>query len=112
MGVVTPKATTTLNTTSPKHKRSRAAVRRSVEALLAHHLHSPLSTSLKIGELFAVASTTQLTRGQIDGSGEGLKVLGVAKMQLLARCARSFCWPVRRRRLRFQDWTEAQKNSC
>lgn len=111
VGVVTPKATTTLNTTSPKHKdhvlQFGAVSKRYWRITFTHSL----STSLKIGELFAAASTTQLTRGQIDGSGEGFKAIGVAnEMQYGSVRSLFFAGPVRRRRLRFQDWTEAQKN--
>lgn len=107
-GVVTPKATTTINTTAPKHKDTvlqfASVTKQHWEFTFTHSL----STALKIGELFFAAASTQLTRGQTDGSGERERfITSEVEMQFGQVQSLFLAGPVRTKRIRMQDFTAA-----
>lgn len=112
-GVVTPKASTTVNTTAPKHKDTAlqfaSATKRYWELTFTHSL----STALKLGELFFAAASTQLTRGQIDGSGERESFITAdIQMQFGASQSLFFAGPIRSKRLKTQDWRSAERDEA
>lgn len=108
-GVVTPKAATTLNTTEPKHKDhvlQFASVSKRYWRIAMSHA---AATALKIGEVFLLAASTQLTRGMLDGSGESEEIISVGnRMMYGATKSTFFAGPIRSKQMKYQDFTEAQ----
>lgn len=105
------KAATTLNTSAPKQKDSVlqfAAVSKQYWRITIGH---GLSSGLAIGELYGVGTSTQLSRGQIDGSGESEKMItSVVPMQFGAKKTLFFAGPIRAKKLKVQDFTTAQRD--
>lgn len=111
VGVVTPKAATTLNTAEPKHKdhvlQFGAVSKRYWRITFTHST----AAALRIGELFLASSNTQLSRYMIDGSGESESFYSVTNKLLYGETRTTFlAGPLRSKTMRFQDWNDTQLN--
>lgn len=102
------KSASTVNTTVPKNKDTVlqfAAVSRRYWKITFTHA---TSSALQIGELYCFGTSTTLTRGMTDGSGEGLEIMSVGVQMMYGETRSTFFGgPRRTKRLRWQDFTMA-----
>lgn len=109
--VVAIKAASTFATTFPKEKDSVFQFASATKRVWRLTFTNVTTGAVKIGEVFGVSATTQLSRGQTDGSGESGKfVRGVVEMANGGVRTVLFGGPIRRKTFRAQDYTESQKN--
>lgn len=110
---VTPKATTTVNATAPKHKDTVLQFASTTKRYWRIAFTHVGSTALKLGELFFYAASTSLSRDQADGSGESERLV-VADVRMQQGSVRGifFGGPIRRKRLRTADWTTTQRDQA
>jgi hypothetical protein len=106
VNVVTPKAATTLDLTAPRHKdhvlQFAAATKRYWELTWVW----TGSFALRVGELFAFTSSTQLTRSGIYGSGGGERFKSIqTPMEYGTVQAMFLAGPIRSATLKWQDHT-------
>lgn len=107
-GIVTPKASSSLVATAPADKDAvlqfASTSKRYWRLAFTHS-----AQALTIGELIAYSSATQLSRGMLDGSGDGLEIVTTStKMLYGERVSTFFGGPLRSKTMRFADFTEAQ----
>ncbi len=109
--IVAIKAASTFATTAPKHKDAVFQFASATKRVWRLTFTNVTTGSVTIGEVFAVAATTQLTRGMVDGSGEDESIISSAvEMQYGSKQQLFFSGPIRQKTFRSQDYTESQKN--
>ena len=106
VNVITVKAASNISITPPNEKDSVfqfANVTKRYWRIAFTHVSS---SSLKIGEVFALGATTTLTRFMVDGSGESEEIISVGQKMLYGETRSTyFAGPIRTKTLRFQEWT-------
>jgi hypothetical protein len=112
VNVITPKAASNLNTTAPKQKDhvlqwAASAAKQYWELTWTW----TGNYQLKIGEVFAFASSTQLSRSSVYGSGEG-EFFKVAQNDMQSGEPRAvfIAGPVRRFMLRWKDHSATERD--
>lgn len=106
--IVAIKAASTFATTVPKHKDAVFQFASATKRVWRLTFTNVTTGAVKIGEVFGVSATTQLTRGMTDGSGESERVVSVdVGLANGARRSVFFGGPIRKKTLRFQDYTTA-----
>jgi len=109
--IVAVKAASTFATTFPKNKDAVFQFASTTKRVWRLTFTNVTTGAVKIGEVFAIAATTQLSRGMTDGSGErGRFVSGTVELQSGGTQKILFGGPIRRKIFRSQDYTAAQKD--
>jgi hypothetical protein len=110
-GVTTIKAASTFATSAPKHKDSVFQFASATKRVWRLTFTNVTTGAVKIGEVFGVSATTQLTRGMTDGSGEEERyVQSEIEMQYGGTQTLFFAGPIRKKIFRPQDYTESQRD--
>jgi hypothetical protein len=111
VNVVTPKVASTLNTSAPKHKDHVLQFSSVSKRYWELTWTWTGAFQLKVGEVFAFASSTQLSRTGIYGSGEG-EFFRVAQNDMQSGEPRAvfIAGPVRRLALKWKDHSSTERD--